>query len=49
MSPSHGIPEKMSLLPLGTFSCDVTHTVNNKTIRVLVDANAPKQSRIVGM
>ena len=36
-------------LPLGTFSCDVTHAVNNKIIRVLVDANAPKQSRIVGM
>ena len=36
-------------LPLGTFSCGVTHAVNNKTITVLVDANAPQQSRIVGM
>ena len=36
-------------LPLRSFSCGVTHAVNNKTILVLVDANAPQQSRIVGM
>lgn len=36
-------------LPLGTFSCGATHAVNNKIIIVLVDAKAPKQSRIVGL
>ena len=36
-------------LPLGSFSCGVTHAVNNKIVTVLVDAKAPKQSRIAGM
>ena len=35
--------------PLGTFSCSVTHPVNNKTIIVYVNGNSPKQSRIAGM
>jgi hypothetical protein len=33
-------------LPLGTFSCAITHPVNGKIVLVLVDA---KQSRLVGM